>query len=394
MILALITFITAILMEGIGSYMSVVGWNSILIGDWVVIALFVVLDLAKIVSISFLYQTWTEIKKTWRAYLVFAVVFLMVLTSAGSFGYLSSSFQQAIQPNKEITLQLQTAQVERTQLQDEKKQLVDSKTKIEDQIAKLPNDSVGGRERLINKFREETRLINNKVAKIDKRVEELNKTVLESSKDQLKKDTHIGPIVYFANAFDIPLEKVVSIAILSIIFVFDPLAMSLVLAGNFLIARHKKHKGKPAPIIDELVNDEPVIHPIKKAVKKEKIKPEVVETAVIVPPEPVVEPEPTVQPPPEPAPSYPSPGVPNVFVHHAEPAKVTPVVTAEKKTLDLPPQEPDKPVGGDLTVGDGKFTEILKYAIAIPHSTETDDSDPEAWKRTSFSHFYSSKDSL
>jgi hypothetical protein len=67
MILALLTFITALLMEGIGSYMSVVGWNSILVGDWVVIALFVVLDIAKIISVSFLYQTWTEIKKTWRA---------------------------------------------------------------------------------------------------------------------------------------------------------------------------------------------------------------------------------------------------------------------------------------------------------------------------------------
>lgn len=390
MILALITFITAILMEGIGSYMSVVGWNSILIGDWVVIALFVVLDLAKIVSISFLYQTWTEIKKTWRAYLVFAVVFLMVLTSAGSFGYLSSSFQQAIQPNKEITLQLQTAQSERNLLLEEKKQLVDSKTKIEDQIAKLPNDSVGGRERLINKFREETRLINNKVAKLDKRADELNKIILDSSKDQLKKDTHIGPIVYFANAFDIPIEKVVSVAILSIIFVFDPLAMSLVLAGNFLISRHKKHKGKPAPIIDELVTEEPQIHPIKRAAKK--VKQKIVEPVVEPKVEPVKEPEPIVQP--EPAPVYPSPGVPNVFVHKASPPKVTPVVTAEKKTLDLQPQETDKQIGGNLTVGDGKITEILKYAHAIPNSTETDDSDPEVWKRSSFSHFYSSKDSL
>lgn len=239
MILAFLTFLTAFLMEGIGSYMSVVGWNSILVGDWVVIALFVVLDLAKLVSVSFLYQTWKDIKKTWRAYLVFAVVFLMVLTSAGSFGYLSSSFQQAMAPNKEVTLQLQTATTERDRLLAEKKQLTESKIKIENQIAKLPDNSVSGRSRLIANFKEETRGINSKVTKIDTRLEELNKTILEQSSSQLQKDVHVGPIVYFANAFDMSIEKVVSIAILSIIFVFDPLAVSLILAGNFLLVRRK-----------------------------------------------------------------------------------------------------------------------------------------------------------
>lgn len=265
MILAFLTFLTAILMEGIGSYMSVVGWNSILVGDWVVIALFIVLDLAKIISVSFLYQTWREIKKTWRAYLVFAVVFLMVLTSAGSFGYLSSSFQQAIAPNKEITLQLQTAQVERDKLEAEKKQLTASKIKIEDQIAKLPDNSVSGRSRLIANFREETRGINNKITKIDNRLDELNKTVLEQSKNQLQKDTHIGPIVYFANAFDLSIEKVVSIAILSIIFVFDPLAVSLILAGNFLIVRRRQGKTDNLPI---LISEE------SKQKRRKKIKTE------------------------------------------------------------------------------------------------------------------------
>lgn len=268
MILAFLTFLTAFLMEGIGSYMSVVGWNSLLAGDWVVIALFVVLDLAKIVSVSFLYQTWREIKKTWRAYLVFAVVFLMVLTSAGSFGYLSSSFQQAMAPNKEVTLQLQSATSERDRLLLEKKQLTESKTKIEDQIAKLPDNSVSGRSRLIANFREETRGINSKVAKIDSRLEQLNATVLEQSKSQLQKDVHVGPIVYFANAFDMSVEKVVSIAILSIIFVFDPLAVSLILAGNFLVARRKNKPSVVAPILQDESVDPPVNQKALKTFRK------------------------------------------------------------------------------------------------------------------------------
>lgn len=273
MILAFLTFLTAILMEGIGSYMSVVGWNSILVGDWVVIALFVVLDLAKIISVSFLYQTWREIKKTWRAYLVFAVVFLMVLTSAGSFGYLSSSFQQAISPNKEITLQIQTAEKEKEQLLAEKKQLTDSKIKIEDQIAKLPSENVSGRARLIANFKEESRVINNKLAKIDPKIEELNKTILTNSSSQIQKDVHIGPIVYFAKAFDIPVEKVVTYAILSVIFVFDPLAVSLILAGNFLIARRKNKPAENLPILQDeepRVNQQALKSFRKKASKKKE----------------------------------------------------------------------------------------------------------------------------
>ncbi len=255
MILIFLTFLTALLMEGIGSYMSVIGWNSILVGDWIIISLFVVLDLAKIISVSFLYQTWGEIKQAWRAYLIFAVTFLMILTSAGSFGYLSSSFQKAIAPNKEISLQIQSAQTERDKLEIEKNQLITSKTKIEDQIAKLPDNFVSGRTRLIQNFKEETRGINDKISKIDSRLEELNKTILNQSTTQLQKDTHIGPIVYFSNAFNIPIEKVVSIAILSIIFVFDPLAISLILAGNFLIMRKKNNKINFINPMAKIVND-------------------------------------------------------------------------------------------------------------------------------------------
>jgi hypothetical protein len=267
MILALLTFLTALLMEGIGSYMSVVGWNSILLGDFVIIALFIVLDLAKIISVSFVYQTWNVINKTLRSYFVFAVVFLMLLTSAGSFGYLSSSFQTAVQPNKQNIIQLEASKTEREQLMQEKKQLTDSKIKIENQIAKLPDENVAGRTRLIANFKEETRNINTKVNKIDSRLEQLNKTVVETSTKQIEKDAHIGPIVYIANTFNIPLETVVTYAILSIIFVFDPLAIALILAGNFLIASRKK---KPVLEIDNTDTIKKVLQPLKKPVKLKK----------------------------------------------------------------------------------------------------------------------------
>ena len=294
MFLIFLTFLTAFLMEGIGSYMSVVGWNSILVGDWVVISLFIVLDLAKIVALSFLYQTWTEIKKTWRAYLTFAVVFLMILTSAGSFGYLSSSFQQAIAPNKQLSITLDAAKTQRESLQAEKKQLTESKIKIENQIAKLPDDTVGGRARLIANFAPEQKIINAKMAKIDTKLETLDKSVEENSKVEVQKDTHIGPIVYFAKAFDWPLEKVVTWAILSIIFVFDPLAMSMVLAGNFLLLRRKNKATVKSinPMMESIVKNAPMDEEALKKKWRKEVEEEILDDVkAVLDEEPVQQPE-------------------------------------------------------------------------------------------------------
>lgn len=343
MILMFLTFLTALLLEGIGSYMSVVGWNSLLVGDWVVIALFVALDLAKIISVSFLYQTWAEIKKMWRAYMVFAVLFLMVLTSAGSFGYLTSAFQKASEPNNLVSMQLDQSSTERDQLLAEKKQLTDSKIKIYDQIAKLPSDSVAGRARLIANFREETRQINSRTNKINSRLDELNKTIITSSSTKLQKDSHIGPVVYISKTFNVPLEKVVTYAILSIIFVFDPLVISLIIAGNFLFDRRKKLKQskvvektieiKPKEYVDaeftEHVEDEPVI-------QEEIIEPEIV----------------------------------------VEPYVESPEIT------------PGYPDGGDLQFGKDNVEKILENARAYD-STITNPHD--GWKASEALHFYKDK---
>ena len=91
-----------------------------------------------------------------------AVVVLMLITSSGAFGYLSAAFQQALQPNKELAVQVDSVKRELAILQPEKQSLTASKERIDVQIANLPNESVRGRQRLMASFKPEQDRINSR----------------------------------------------------------------------------------------------------------------------------------------------------------------------------------------------------------------------------------------
>jgi hypothetical protein len=103
-------FGTAFLMEAIGTYVSVVGLSAFFAGDPVILTMGIILDIAKVVSISFLYQKWDKTSTLKKTYLIAAISVLMTITSAGAFGYLSGAFQTALQPNKEVQISLDSIQ--------------------------------------------------------------------------------------------------------------------------------------------------------------------------------------------------------------------------------------------------------------------------------------------
>lgn len=261
-------FLTALCMEGIGSYISVVGLNSIFAGDWIIIAMAVILDVAKIVSVSFLYQSWQDIKLAMKSYLVVAVLTLMLITSVGAFGYLSGAFQKAIQPNREVAMQLEIVSTEKTQLDEEKKDLAARKKSIEAQIAGLPADFVSGRARLINSFKEDSRNIQTRLNDVDQRLLLVNKKALELKSANLDHETHVGPITFVSKAFGVSMEDAVKWVILTIIFVFDPLAIMLVLAGNLLLKNRKAAKNFFAPTapVEVPIETPPIIETPSSAV--------------------------------------------------------------------------------------------------------------------------------
>ena len=250
----LLILLTAFLMEGVGSYISVIGLSALFAGDWVIIAMAVILDIAKVTTVSFIYQYWSEIRKTMRAYMTAAVIVLMTITSAGAFGYLSGAFQKAVQPNRESALKVDSLTREMTALTLEKKELTDAKLKISQQIANVPtSEEDTARRRLISSFKPELDRASKRLEVVNKRVDELRSKVLAAESENIEKDVHAGPITYVAKAFNLSLEDSSKYIILLIVSVFDPLAIMLVLAGNFLIARRNEHEDehKVAQVYEE-----------------------------------------------------------------------------------------------------------------------------------------------
>ena len=228
MIFALLTFLSAFLIEGIGTYVSIVGLSALFSSNPVIIMLALALDFGKLITVSFLYKHWKSMNKIMKAYMLAAASILMIITSTGAAGYLSAEFQKAIVSTKEGDIRVAALKEEKTKLEARKKE-------IDSQIVNLPPNMVKGRQKLINEFKTE-------IAQVNTRITEIDKTLPEIEVEKAHADSHAGPILYVAKAFDTTVEEAVKYVILLIIFVFDPLAVVLIIGGNFLVDQNKREK--------------------------------------------------------------------------------------------------------------------------------------------------------
>ena len=247
---SILIFITAFCMEAIGTYISVYGLSALFAGDPVIIIMAAILDIAKVVSVSFLYQQWGYMNRVMRYYMTFAVIILMTITSAGTFGYLSASFQKAIQPTSQTSLKEDSYTQEINSLNSEKIQLSKQQSDIDSQISQLPSNNVRGRRQLIYSFKPEEDRIRSRIVVITKHLDELNSGMLIIKNNSLENEVHVGPIIYIAKTFDISIEQASKWIILIIMFIFDPLAIILIIAGNFLVLKKKSEYIDKNKVVD------------------------------------------------------------------------------------------------------------------------------------------------
>lgn len=261
--------LSAFLLEGLGTWISVLGLSALFAGSPIVIAMAISLDIAKVAGVTFLYKNWKDISFSMKAYMSLATFVLMMITSAGVFGYLSGEFQKAISGNNQQSVMIDA-------LTEEKARLQKRKEEIDAQIANLPANAVTSRIRLTNQFKVEATGINSRLNAIDKQLPELKVATISQN-------TKIGPIMYVAEVFDTTPEQAVKWVILVIIFVFDPLAIALLIAGNFLLAQRKS-----IPVISKepILEQEVVMIPKTEVEKAPSVVPQMVpwKFSVAVPP--------------------------------------------------------------------------------------------------------------
>lgn len=246
MLFALITFFAAFSIEVLGTYVSVIGLSTLFGANPIIIALAVALDVGKLVVVSLLYKYWDKLGVIMKSYALVAAAITMIITSAGAAGYLSGEFQKAMVGTQEVSLKVDVLKGQIAKYEERKRQ-------IDDQIAAIPEKySANQRIRLMNQFKAEQKDLQDKIAAIDKDLPALQI-------QQISVEAKAGPILYISKAFDIPVEAAVKWVILMIIFVFDPLAVFLIIAGNFLWDQ-RKQKSKDEELNKELAKFEPEKH--------------------------------------------------------------------------------------------------------------------------------------
>ena len=250
---------SALSVSASAAFYSVYGLSKLFAGaQFEVIIMAGSLEVAKLVIASLLYQYWDTINKALRAYLTVAAIILVIITSMGIYGFLSAAYQETyanllISDNK-IEFLDNKAKFYEDDIQRYDKEL----TQISSNISILSNAKAqsiqvrdttvsGGVRSTISTA--ELRLSQKRIE-----VEEENRKAVQEKRqvaaDSLQKfrleilnlDNNsevageLGPLKYLAGLTDTPMDVIINILLLTIIFVFDPLAISLVVAANFAFA--------------------------------------------------------------------------------------------------------------------------------------------------------------
>ena len=248
MFLGLITLIVGLAISGVAAWFSVVGLMAIFAAATLPIAIMGgVLEVGKLLTASWLYQNWTTAPKTLKSYLVGSVIVLMLITSMGIFGFLSKAHidQTILGDDNILKIELLNTQIERHQrrVNDAEKVIAQLDASIETLIEydriRGPEGAIAMREGQ----RVERKSLTGIVFEASDRINDIRTKRKDLSKEKLKYEADVGPIKYIAELFvknskEI-LDDAVRWVIISIIFVFDPLAILLIVAANISFSKPK-----------------------------------------------------------------------------------------------------------------------------------------------------------
>ena len=231
------------------------------------------LEFAKLVSASYLKQKWWDIGRFLKIYLTLAVVTLMFLTSMGIFGFLSDAFQQQSivieQVDRKIGVLNNKITLNNTEIERYNKQIAN--------FSQIRNSQETNLSKMIERQQGTSRItgmIKNADAQIklsSNRIDSLSNqnTIIYQEIDEVKNqnidlEKQIGGFRFVAEAFGIKLKKAVKYFILIIVFVFDPLAIALILAYNTTQKPELPEIKDDLVLVEEDVEEKKRGRPLKK----------------------------------------------------------------------------------------------------------------------------------
>jgi len=277
--------ISAIIIAGCAAYFSITGLGILFAGASVSVMIMAgSLEYAKLVTATYLKQKWDTIKGFNKWYLTASVIILMVITSAGIFGYLSNAFQQQNikldQVAREIQVwqnkidnsnqQIETLQGQQKDLSTTQNTLI-TKGNVNSRLLR----SVDNRDRQSNTINKKINVLQDSIVAYNGRINDIKNNNIELERE-------VGGFRFVAEAFGMSLNSVVKFFIFLIVIVFDPLAIALVIAFNQLVLGENKKEEEEE--IKEDKTKEIIEEESRLKLSEEDLK--ILESVLLTPPPP------------------------------------------------------------------------------------------------------------
>lgn len=258
MTFVLMTFAVAILISTISAFYSVLGLTAIFAGAfWPIVIMTGGLEVGKIVSALWLHKYWKQAEFQYKLYLSTAVIILMLLTSMGVFGFLSAAHVSQSVPSSDVLEKVKLFDekiiIQRENIEVARKALQQLNIAVDQVVSRTTDENGAMKSSNLRKSQSKERTqLQNEISKAQNEIVKLQEERSPIASNYRKIESDIGPLKYLA-AFvygDNPdaniLEKAVRWVIILIVCVFDPLAITLLLAATKSLEWERVKKQKIA----------------------------------------------------------------------------------------------------------------------------------------------------
>ena len=272
-LIAYLTLISGLALSAVAIYYSVSGLTAIFAAAVVpIIIMGVALELGKIVATVWLKQNWHTAPWTIKSYLCTAIAVLMLVTSMGIFGFLSKahSDQNLVSGDVMAKIAVYDEKIKTSKENiDENRRALKQMDEAVDQVMGRSQDEKGADKAVAirkGQAKERTRLLSEITAE-QKTIAQLSEERAPIAAEVRKVDAEVGPLKYIAAFFygatdQSVLERAVTWVILLIIFVFDPLALMLLIASQMNFQRLRDDDGPTIQELDTFVGEPPTAEEI------------------------------------------------------------------------------------------------------------------------------------
>jgi len=239
----------ALVVAGCAAFFSVQGLATLYAGQFIAVCIMAGgLEFGKLIAASYLHRYWKETNFLLKSYLIIAVISLMAITSLGIFGFLTSAYQESHVKIEMVDSKKQMLETKKTSITEQidvnKKRidvLNDIRISQEQRVKeagnyKLPREQAYA---AIEKANSELNELQEKNKNYFLEINNIETNLLELKAEE-SKSTDIGTLKFVSELFNLDIQTIVKWFTIIIVLVFDPLAVSLVLAYNNIVERKYK----------------------------------------------------------------------------------------------------------------------------------------------------------